>query len=140
MKLLITTLTIIFISFGANASSNIETLYKYCKIYQNNGFKFKSTDQLVELKSVICQSEIRMMVHLGDKNCAILQEIYKNSTDKIKLEVFAKMAANGREQSISQVIMTFINFAEKNPQLWKDKVILHSKLFLGNKFPCKLKK
>ena len=40
MKLLITTLTMVFISFGANALT-IEELYKDCKPYQNSGFEFK---------------------------------------------------------------------------------------------------
>ena len=140
MKLLITTLTIIFVSFGVNGAQNIEALYKYCKIYQNNGFQFKKLDRVNMLKATICRVEIRAMVQEGDANCQWIKNMYQKTNDKFLWGVFAENRANGRTQTTNQVIMAFINFTEKNPELWNESTIFHSSKFLSKKFPCNYKK
>ena len=64
MKLLITSLTMIFISFGANALT-IEQLYKKCKPYQNNGFEFDNLSPGQIHNAVACLSYIAGLTGRG---------------------------------------------------------------------------
>ena len=141
MKLLITTLTMIFISFGASAKVNtIGELYKDCKIYQNNGFELTGLDQVGIFRSTKCAIRFNTMLFEGQYLCIALNALYKQNIDQNALNLIAKMRANSGVKNIDQAIMTFINFAEKNPEKWDSDYQLYRDLYLGEKFPCNYKK
>ena len=77
MKLLITTLTMIFISFEVSAFS-VEDLYKRCKPFQNNGFAFDNLSEDQMQKGLMCLSYIKALIDLGGKNCMYLKSAAKN--------------------------------------------------------------
>lgn len=141
MKLLITTLAMIFISFGANAKENtIGQLYKDCKIFQNNGFELTGLDQVGIFRSTICATRFNTMLFEGQYLCIALNALYLKNVDPNVLSYIAKLRANTGVEDANQAIMTFINFAEKNPDKWNTDYQLLRDLYLGDKFPCNYKK
>ena len=68
MKLLITTLTMIVISFGANAFP-IKDMYAHCKPFQNNGFKIQNLDDTQQLNALSCMAYMRALRDVGEWNC-----------------------------------------------------------------------
>ena len=137
MKLLITTLAMIFISFGANALS-VEKLYKDCKPYQSNGFSTKNLSFEKQISSIACLSYLRGIRDKGDLNCKYLKGIKKaKAIDIESLRVLSLLLANSKA-SISSVITSFINYAENHPENWKYTPDTYSKEYLSDKFPCKL--
>ena len=140
-KLIILSLTMIFISFGANAKGNtIGQLYKDCKIFQNNGFELTGLDQVGIFRSTICATRFNTMLFEGQYLCIALNVLYKKNIDQNALNSIAKMRANSGVKNIAQAVMTFINFAEKNPEKWDSDYQLYRDLYLGIKFPCNYKK
>jgi len=140
MKLLITTLTMIFISFGA-ASQNytVEEMYKDCKPLQSSGFNIKSIPQVAMMPTIACVKYFDALVTSGVMVCGSLigmkQRGYNLNT--IDFKSFRDLNSNGQTKTFP-VIASFVNFAENNANLWKEKVALIKHQFLGTKFPCKL--
>ena len=140
-KLLILSLTMIFFSFGANAKVNtIGQLHKDCKIFQNNGFELTRLDQVGIFRSTICATRFNTMLFEGQYLCIALNALYIKNVDLNVLSYFAKLRANSGVEDANQGKMTFINFAEKNPDKWNIDYQLLRDLYLGNKFPCNYKK
>ena len=140
MKLLITTLTMIFISFGAFGWSIGET-YKLCKPYQNNGFEINGLSNMAQVNSTLCKTTFRMLINTGVRNCQIIN-LVKESNKDIKtntLKVMSMMTSNSNAD-MNAVITSFINFAENNTDDWSSLVSWSQHKFLNNKFPCELKK
>jgi len=138
MKSLITTLTMIFISFGANAFT-VENLYQNCKPYQNNGFEFDNLSNDQSNKALICIGYIRGVIDMGHKNCQYLRESYNiKSIDIMAFNSLSQFTANGLNPSINGTIASFNNFAENNVDKWKYRPTVFSAQFVGKNYPCKL--
>ena len=140
MKLLITTLTMIFISFGAHAF-NVETLYKYCKPYQNNGFSWDNLSKSKIQDGIICISYFRGLGEAGYGTCDYFRRVYDRGLIDIKaFKTLSSLTANEKFGSVTQIITSFINFAENNPQHWKYSPYNYTNKYISEKFPCKLDK
>ena len=83
MKLLITTITIFFISFGASALS-VEELYKFCKPFQNNGFSLDNLSQNKVDKAFGCMAYIRGLAERGYVSCIYLRGFNKKELFEAK--------------------------------------------------------
>jgi hypothetical protein len=139
MKLLISTLTIIFISFGANAF-NVEDLYKKCKPLQNSGFTLDNLNLTQKSNAVHCATFIRAILSMGARNCVMLQEAYKRTTDVITVRTLADLLANDFNISLNAAVTSFVIFAENNTQYWKYGPTNYVNKFIGKNYPCKLDK
>jgi len=138
MKLLITTLAMIFMSFGAQAYK-IEKIYKFCKPYQTAGFKADSLNISEKEYASVCLAYLKGITDLGFLNCLTLSAINKNVTIPSNVTGALYRNTNKEPPTYAALITSFINFAENNTNLWEDFVTLHADKFLGNKFPCDLK-
>ena len=137
MKLLITTLTMIFMSFGANALT-VERLYKNCRPFQNNGFEFKNLSDTQRKNAIACMSYLAGVRDAGVSHCDMLGEYKKmNFLDKEKLTIVSELSANANP-NIDQVITSFTNYAENNTNHWNNSATSYANLYLYTKFPCKL--
>ena len=137
MKLLITTLTMIFISFGASAVS-VESLYKQCKPFQSNGFAFENLSTKNVQNAIACLSYLAGMRDTGLANCQMMREYNKMKfIDKNKLEIISNLSANANVH-IDQVITSFTNYAENNSDEWKYSPTVYASKYLYKKFPCTL--
>jgi len=139
MKLLTTTLTIILFSFGANALT-VERLYKNCKPYQNNGLSFDGLNTKQKTGALLCATYIRAMIDMGGQNCVFLNEIYKDTSDKIAIQVLSSFHANNKKAPLDAVITSFVIFAENNTSNWKYSPSSYVKEFIGKNHSCKLGK
>lgn len=143
MKLLITTLTMLFISFGANAYS-VKIMYEYCKPLQNNGFQLESMDNERQMDGLSCMTYMTAIRDLGVTNCVLLNVAKRSGADAQSgtFDTFnmAKDAMASGEADVNAVIASFNKFAENNPDKWKYKSASYFKEFLSDVFPCKLDK
>ena len=138
-KLAILSLTMIFISFGANALT-IEELYKQCRPYQNNGFEFRNLSESQNRKAIACMTYLAGIRDTGLANCEMMREYNKMKfIDKNKLEIMSNLSANANVL-IDQVITSFTNYAENNTENWMYSPTVYASKFLYKKFPCKLDK
>ena len=133
MKLLITTLTMIFISFGASAFT-VEQVYKNCKPYQNNGFTIENLSLSQKQNALACVTYLRGLIDRGVTNCYYFSQL-KPYITKDMIKKLSGLLANG-EVSNNAVITSFINYAENNPDTWKHSPSTYSKRFINDKFPC----
>ena len=138
MKLLFIILTMIFFSFVASATS-VETLYKQCKPFQNNGFAYEGLSEKKKWDAVLCQNILNNIALRGTSNCYLLNEERKdgniNDRQFKKLTMMANSPAYG-----NSLIVSFLKYAEANPNNWKTRVPVISYWFLSKDFPCKLSK
>lgn len=140
MKLLITTLTMIFMSYGASAAK-IELMYKNCKPFQNNGFNFNNLNNEQYETSLMCVSYFRGMLDLGYKNCVYLKASHKNKLIDYKtFETLSYIIANRRNSNLNAVVAGFNKFAENNTDKWDAEIGAYSHIFISEKFPCKINK
>ena len=141
MKLLITTLTMIFISYGTNAKSiTLGELYKQCKIYQNNGFTFKKLEGMDMFQSILCVKTFNTLFNEGEYLCVALKNEHQRKPNSKSLSNIAKMRANSSPKDTSQGIMTFINYAEKHPKRWDKAYQFFRHEFMSYEYPCDYKK
>ena len=138
MKLLITLLTMIFISFGVKAME-IERLYKMCKPYQTNGFSSDTLSRVQQEYASICIAYLKGVVDIGFVNCLTLHGITKSIEIPSSVIGVLQKNANKEPSTYASLITSFINFAENNTNLWDKFVSAHTPKFLGNKFPCNYK-
>ena len=140
MKLFFTTLTIIFISFGANASSiTVENLYKRCKPFQNNGYTFEGLTLPQKWEARICKDVLSSLALKGTASCHMLNILRKNQEITNKQFVrLAKLTANAPSIG-NPVITSFLKYAENNPNDWGLRVPVITMKFLSSDFPCKIK-
>ena len=139
MRLLLTFLTITLFSFGASAMTVGEG-YKRCKAYQDNGFNLKGLSQKQILETFACNSHFRGILNYGGKMCMILNIIRKKeiTLDPNTSGLLINSFANNPKAPLNDVIKNFIIFAENNPDLWQENVVVYTNKFLNNKFPCKI--
>ena len=141
MKKILLILTFVIISFSANASS-VGTLFQKCKPLQSNGFNFKTLNKQHTIGAVSCTSYFKSLIDSGTRNCILLNQIEKLSTNDKNpmpsnvLNLLSKMTANADRVDLRMVIASFINFAEKNKHQWNEYVPKFNDKFLSNKFPC----
>ena len=140
-KLVILSLTMIFISFGANAYS-IKVMYEYCKPLQNNGFKIESMDNQGQIDGLECWSYMTALKDLGFANCRILNLAKKHGADDQSgtydtFNMVKDTMASGKAD-VNAVVASFNKFAENNPDKWKYKTAEYFKEFVSDVFPCKL--
>lgn len=141
MKLLITTVTMIFISFGANADmkGNVEEYYKLCKPYVANGLSTKGMrdDQLLDF--AICSNVLVGHMIRGDMNCKLLKN-FRNAGDiNSKQFRLLSIAFANKYASLNQIVTSFVGYAENNPNVWRETLAGNTVQFINLKFPCKLK-
>ena len=151
MKLIITTLTMVFIGFGANAGNianvNIDKLYDFCSIFKKNNFDFKNLNSIDRAKSTVCASTLSAFVNYGYGVCVRNKYVYNLHIQKKKLTndnkslitVLTQTSANNYV-STKQAILSFLNFAEKNPNSFDKYPHSFTPMFLGEVFPCELDK
>ena len=136
-KLAILSLTMIFISFGANAFT-VEDLYKRCKPFQNNGFAFDNLSNDQMQKGLMCLSYIRGIIDLGGKNCIYLKSALKSKwIDKYALQNLSPFIANDPDVPINAAITSFVKFAENNTSKWGYSPSNYNDDFIGKDYPCK---
>ena len=138
MKLLITTLTILLVNFGANAFT-IEDMYKYCKPLQNNGFDLDGLSKTKNVNATICLTYFRALKDFGARNCILLNQAEKSmEIPTSRVQLFKSLFANADEGvSINSIITSFNTFAENNTDKWNANPAYQHLLYLGKKFPCK---
>ena len=98
MKLIVTTLTMIFIGFGASAIT-VEELYKDCKPLQNNGFAFENLKRNQMQAALACTAYLNGLADRGYVSCNHLKTLNKNKKilfDKKKIFAISLITANGR--------------------------------------------
>ena len=141
MKLIITTLTMIFISFGAN-SMTVGKTYNICLPYKSNGFDLNKMSKEHLIMASTCIGLFRGVTSLGHKNCSVFGALLNQDLliNKRTLKLFKEQLSNRYVSDIKAVIISFINFAEKNPQYWEEDFLEYADLFISSKFPCDLKK
>lgn len=142
MRLLIITLTIIFVSFGASAKNTggVEQYYKFCKPYVANGLSTKgmTEDQVIEF--LICNNVLVVLMKRGDMNCKLLNGLRKQGDINDKQFSFLSMLTANEYVSPNPLITSFVTFAENNPDKWNKTLVGSTFDFLNRKFPCKLDK
>ena len=134
----------IFISFGASAytanSYNVETLYKNCKPYQNNGFIFDGLDRYQMENAIDCTAYVKGLIDLGYKNCQYLRIVYKEKGISMTTsKLLSDFIANETNVSIDTIIKAFIKYAENNPKVWKYSPVNYTNVFLSKNYPCNIK-
>jgi len=145
MKLLTTTLTIILFSFGANAAK-VGTLYNYCSKLKSNNFEFNSLNKADAVFAGICVGNISAIINAGVNSCNIYRFIYdqykkeNRLSDEVEnvISTGVKMLANS-DMTNKQGILSFLNWAEKNPNKFDEFTFQNAYVFLGEPFPCKYK-
>lgn len=147
MKLIIIIFGLIFINFSATAAEPpISKMYEFCNIYKNNNFKILGLDEVKQLKAVICYQQLEAFKNVGSHNCYMLNAMILDYRKQIKttnsFEIYNKnialFFANG-DISVKQAVLSFINFAEKNPNLFEKNPSEYKFQYLGKVFPCKIK-
>ena len=137
MKKLLLILNFVLFSFGANAI-NIESLYKNCKPYQNNGFVFENLSKSQINNAVSCFSYLGGVRDNGVRNCVVMNAINERKYVKKKeLKIISSLVANASVKN-NTLITSFINFAENNTEKWEHSVSVYFNKFLSEKFPCKI--
>ena len=140
MKLLITTLTMIFISFASNATLPIKEMFAHCKPLQNNGFKIQNLDNIQQINALTCMSYMRALRDVGEWNCFLLNTAKRRGTDtKSKGFQIAKTLMANANADVTAVVASFNKFAENNPDKWDKPIGPFSNVFLSAIFPCKIK-
>lgn len=139
MKKLLFILTFVLFSFKANAFYTIERMYKDCKPLQSSGFNHKNIPKEAIIPTLACKFYFEGMVSAGMGVCGALLALKDNGYNLKTPEFRAlkEINANGTTK-VFPVITSFLNFAENNANLWKDRISYHKHKFLGTKFPCKL--
>lgn len=136
-KLVILSLAMIFISFGASATS-VENLYKQCKPFQSNGFSYEGLSEKQKWDAVLCQKILNNIALRGTSNCYLLNAERKdgniNDRQFQKLTMLANSPAYG-----NSLVISFLKYAEANPNVWKTRIPVVSYWFLSKDFPCQLK-
>lgn len=148
-KLVILSLTIIFISFKANASQiiSVETLYDYCAIFKKNNFKYKGLDPSELRKSTICVERMIGYVEAGAGLCRNYNYFYKrfkeakilNDTHEHFFDLLEDTSGN-QLIDYERAIKSYMSFVEKNTNLFRSLPFLHTTKFLSKQFPCKINK
>ena len=141
MKLILTFFLMIFISTNVMASNpnvgKIGDLYKKCKVVQNSGFNLENAGNKLNMISyVACTITIHSYVMKGYSVCINLKKL-KNSGlgPDIDWNYTINFLGNG-SMNTSQGVMSFINFAENNPNTWDNAITDYTHMFLGKDFPC----
>ena len=133
MKILITTLTMIFTSFSASGK-NVETYYKYCKPFQTNGYSQKGLTEDNSVKAIACIHALTPLMDVGFSNCNVLSIYRKNDyIDDAQFEILALGTANNLVSTF-QLITSFISYAENNPDKFKQPIGEAAGYFLKMKF------
>ena len=135
MKLLITTLTMIFIGFSAQAYK-IDDMNKHCKIFKANKFEVESSDNRIMNASIACSHYFRAILDGGQINCHALKML-KGIKD-FNRSLLASINANAAV-TLPQAINSFLDWAENNEDKWHEGLMVYKTVFLHDKFPCKLK-
>ena len=147
MKIILFLTTLLFINFEVKAKDfSVEQMYEYCSIWKNNGFNIGNLDELNQFKATVCMAYIGGISDKGWSNCVSLnisidtyQKQYNtNEVGKRYNKVIKLFVANIRI-SAKQAVLSFINYAEKNPNQFKYSAVSESYNYLGKIFPCKLK-
>ena len=140
-KLIFLSLTMIFISFGASAKlMTTGELYKNCKKYQNDGFQIKNKNDAMEIANAfMCLTRFKTMTEEGDILCMNLKMFYQREGETPYIKVLARRA-NSFITDINQSIMSFINFAEQNPNKWDRWYQQDRSEYFAKSFPCNYKK
>jgi hypothetical protein len=139
----------IFISFGASAyKGDINTMYKSCSVFKKNNFQYKGLNDMDLFSVVLCESVMQSYAQIGYNNCEnlhIANEAAKNNLKedhwktKVFLDGLAENTANANVNT-TQAILSFLNYAEKNPNLFNKLIIFQRSEFLSKVFPCDLNK
>ncbi len=152
MKIILAFLILILSNFKSYAYT-AENMYKFCKMSQKIEYASKSEKENISYEdaslAIICDTHISSLLYSGIDNCRVYNEILKISKKTVSsqglkqsylaLEAVKETTANG-EVSLRQAITSFLNFAEKNPDMWKYRTTALKMFYLGKPFPCILQK
>ena len=144
MKILITTITMIFISFGVlgdGTAWNVGKLYERCKIINDADFNFEELDKDKTAYSVSCISILITMMVEGEKICHSLKGTLKNlEPSYVRGEILGRMLLFGNSLTDNQnLIKTFVKWAKNKQEFWKQPITNSQPRmdFFGGNFPCK---
>ena len=141
MKLIINFLLIIFITFNVEASNpdagKIGDLYKKCKVVQNSAFNLKDAGDEFKMASyVACTITIHSYITKGYSVCLNLKTLKDSGLGAdVNWKYTANFLGNG-VMNVAQGVISFIKFAENNPNTWNSSVADYTHMFLGKDFPC----
>lgn len=121
-------------------SKDMGKTYKICKAYQSNGFQLKNISDaecFIFFKGIIAVS----------KNLCITAQIYHNMWKKgdgkdnlTKSIILEQHSSSANLKDINSVITSFLNDAEKIPEVWDNPPTLMIQRWLNQKWQCKIKK
>ena len=138
MKLLITTLTFMFISFEVLASS-MGQLYQFCTILKNNNYSVEGLDSSNKMKASMCASKFSSYATLGYRNCQFLRyAVRKNKITKESFIFLSQAMALGPINA-KKLIPSFLIYMNMNPEFAKESTTLHLSKYGSKVFPCKMK-
>lgn len=139
MRKSITVALFIYLFFSFNAHSmSVEDTQKYCKGYASQGFEMKNTGDL------LCANTIKTIVDMGYLNCGGLQTIIKKrgkegaTVEELSM-LYAIVSGYANDKiSIQDGVISFLKWADKNPNLGKTNIVEHAYAYLSQPFPCKI--
>lgn len=141
MRLLFTTIILTMFAQPLLAAT-VESLYKNCKPYANNGFELPQ-DQLGILNALMCRGYITATIENASAVCVGigLARIYLKNANESELTIMtldalaSDLGSSANSDNFNAATQAFLNFAERNPEKWDLQPTTN--LWLANAFPCK---
>ncbi len=152
MRFIFLILCLTFFSFKSYGYT-IEQMYKSCKLSQKIAYASDSEKKTFTdnefITSMICDTHMASLFQSGQENCRIYNHVLKISEDNLSTNALqqayltlkgVKDGTSNGEVTLRQAITSFLNFAEKKPDMWQYKTSSLRIMYLGKPFPCILKK
>lgn len=148
MKLMSAIFLLVFSLYSSIAYSNsynVENTYKNCKVWQNSNFdktKLNASERIAVIK---CLTQIKTYLDIGRQNCVYFKSVYKDlvNEDKLvkdKLKILALLTSNKIETTVMQGVISFIKFAENNPNKFNEELQHVRVQWLNKQFYCNIEK
>ena len=152
MKYFFTFVCLTFLNFKSYGYT-IEYMYKSCQLSQKITYASESEKKTFTdnefITAMICDTHMASLFQSGQENCRIYNHVLKISKDNLgtnglqqtylALKGVKDGTSNGKV-TLRQAITSFLNFAEKKPDMWQYNTSSLRIMFLGKPFPCILKK
>ena len=125
-------------SFSANSMS-VEDTQKYCRGYASQGFEMQNTGDL------LCANTIKTIMDMGYLNCIDFQKHIKRrgeagATVEELSSLYALVLGFANDKiSLQDGVISFLKWADGNPNLGKTNIAEHAYAYLSQPFPCKIK-
>ena len=152
MRITLAFLILILFNFKSNAYT-VEKMYKNCKLSEKWKYGTESERNRFSdgefYKTLMCDISLGTLMKSGVDNCnkynEILKSEKKNMPPAVLQQIFnvfnqTKNVTANDKISLDQVRASFLNFAQKRPDLWEYDIWSLRHFFLSKPFPCILQK